>query len=161
MARQILIPLKEHDRPEEILPYLEEIAQPGTEVVFLVRCKQGGFGWLSHQSTIMQTEIRTLTAVRTLAIRDFWQRQIQLTKQRTLPAREALKRKGVAVGVQCYMGSLGKAIANCSGVGSKLVLVSMESQTSIGKFLALFRFLRGCLQTASTPFVLILCPRQP
>lgn len=35
MAKQILVPLKEHDRIEEIIPYIEEVARPGMRVVFL------------------------------------------------------------------------------------------------------------------------------
>jgi hypothetical protein len=34
MAEQILVTLKRHDRIEEIIPYLEKVAQPGTTVVF-------------------------------------------------------------------------------------------------------------------------------
>jgi hypothetical protein len=35
MAAQILVPLKEDDRVEEIIPYIQQVTQPGMEVVFL------------------------------------------------------------------------------------------------------------------------------
>lgn len=36
MNRLILIPVRGSDRVEEILPYLDDIAQPGTKITFLV-----------------------------------------------------------------------------------------------------------------------------
>ena len=35
MATQILVPLERDDRVEEIIPYIEQVTQPGMEVVFL------------------------------------------------------------------------------------------------------------------------------
>ena len=37
MAGQILIPLRQNDRIEEIIPYIEEIAKQGMRIVFLIR----------------------------------------------------------------------------------------------------------------------------
>ena len=45
MATKILVPLKKHDRLEEIVPYIEELAEPGVSVVFLVRHPVSGFKW--------------------------------------------------------------------------------------------------------------------
>ena len=36
MDRLILIPLRGRDRVEDILPYLDDIAQPGAKITFLV-----------------------------------------------------------------------------------------------------------------------------
>jgi len=43
MSKKILVPLKKHDRIEEIVPYLEEVTQPGTNVVFLIHYPVNGF----------------------------------------------------------------------------------------------------------------------
>ena len=37
MAKQILVPLTKGDRVEEIISYVEKVAQPGMKVVFLLR----------------------------------------------------------------------------------------------------------------------------
>jgi len=37
MAENILVTLKRGDRVGEIVPYIEEVAKPGTKVVFLMR----------------------------------------------------------------------------------------------------------------------------
>ena len=46
MAAKILVPLKKHDRVEEIVPYIEKVAEPGASVVFLVHHPVNGFKWL-------------------------------------------------------------------------------------------------------------------
>jgi hypothetical protein len=43
MAEKILVPLKRHDRVEEMIPYIEKVTQPGTSVVFLVHHPASGF----------------------------------------------------------------------------------------------------------------------
>ena len=159
MKKQILIALKKHDRLEEMLPYLEEIAQPGTEVIFLVRCRQDGSGWFNRQLTVMQTEITTAAAVTKLAMRDFGERQLRLVEERILLACEPLKSRGVAVVVECYTGSLKKAIARRGGMGSRLVVLPIQSGRLVLKLLARFTFALGCFQTVPTPFVLVLRPR--
>jgi hypothetical protein len=36
MPSQILVPLKRSDRVEQFLPYIDQVAQPGIQIVFLV-----------------------------------------------------------------------------------------------------------------------------
>ena len=43
---KILVPLKRHDQIEEIMPYIEKVAEPGAGVVFLVHHPVSGFKWL-------------------------------------------------------------------------------------------------------------------
>jgi len=44
MNKKILVPLGRHDRSEEIIPYIENVARPGMKVVFLVRYLVDGVG---------------------------------------------------------------------------------------------------------------------
>lgn len=53
MATQILVPLTRHDRIEEIIPYVDDIAQPGIKVVFFVR-------WGVHDFHALTTHLLTL-----------------------------------------------------------------------------------------------------
>jgi hypothetical protein len=36
MSKKILVPLRQNDRTEEMVPYVEKVARPGMKVVFLV-----------------------------------------------------------------------------------------------------------------------------
>jgi hypothetical protein len=46
MAREILLLLNRNDRVEDVIPSLEELAQPGTKVVFLIPYPVNDFGKL-------------------------------------------------------------------------------------------------------------------
>jgi 23S rRNA C2498 (ribose-2'-O)-methylase RlmM len=62
MAAQILVPLKKHDRIEEIVPYIEKVTEPGASVVFLVHHPVNGFKWLQAYCRIAQCGLeKTLT----------------------------------------------------------------------------------------------------
>ena len=52
MAIKILVPLRKHDRLDEIVPYIEEVAEPGASVVFLIRHPVSGFKWLQAYAAI-------------------------------------------------------------------------------------------------------------
>ena len=51
---KILVPLKKHDRIEEIVPFIEKVAEPGAGVVFLVHHPVSGFKWLQAYCGIAQ-----------------------------------------------------------------------------------------------------------
>ena len=37
MNKKILVPLGQYERSEDMIPYVEKVARPGMEVIFLVR----------------------------------------------------------------------------------------------------------------------------
>src|SRR5262245_48174716 len=43
MNKKILVPLRQYDQGEEMIPYIENVARPGMQVVFLVRYPVDGF----------------------------------------------------------------------------------------------------------------------
>ena len=45
MNKKILVPLGQNDRTDEMIPYVEKMARPGMNVVFLVRYPVDGFIW--------------------------------------------------------------------------------------------------------------------
>ena len=49
MNKKILVPLAQSDRAEEMIPYVEKVARPGMEVVFLVRYPIDGFIWAKEE----------------------------------------------------------------------------------------------------------------
>jgi len=55
MTRQLLVPLKNGDRIKDIFPYVRDVAQPETTVVFLVHLGINSFQEPSAQLLIMNT----------------------------------------------------------------------------------------------------------
>ena len=46
MTEELLVPLKKHDRIDDLIPYIEKVIQPGVTVVFLVHHPVNGLKWL-------------------------------------------------------------------------------------------------------------------
>jgi hypothetical protein len=112
MATKILVPLKKHDRLEEIVPYIEEVAEPGASVVFLIRHPVSGFKWLQAYAAISQCGIETALAIRRMAESYSRRMRMQLARQKVFSACEALHRLGVTVTVDIYAGSLSKTLSS-------------------------------------------------
>jgi hypothetical protein len=49
MNKKILIPLRQHDLSEEMIPCIEKVARAGMSVVFLVRYPVDGFVWAKEE----------------------------------------------------------------------------------------------------------------
>ena len=112
MAIKILVPLRKHDRLDEIVPYIEEVAEPGASVVFLIRHPVSGFKWLQAYAAISQCGIETALAIRRMAESYSSRTRMQLADQKVFFACEALHRLSVTVTVDTYAGSLSKALSN-------------------------------------------------
>ncbi len=66
-AEKILVPLKRHDRVEEVIPYIEKVTQPGMSVVFLIHHPVNSFKWLQAYCGIMQCGLEKTMAIRRMA----------------------------------------------------------------------------------------------
>ena len=112
MATKILVPLRKHDRLKEIVPYIEEVAEPGASVVFLIRHPVSGFKWLQAYAAISQCGSETALAIRRMAESYSRRMRTQLARQKVFSACEALHRLGVTVTVDIYAGSLSKTLSS-------------------------------------------------
>ncbi len=111
MAGKILVTLKRHDRIEEIIPYVEKVAQPGMRVVFLIRSQVDGLEYLLDYVATMQTGLqKTLAAMKMAKRYSLLEAERQLVKQKVFPPREALHKRGVEVAVDVCTGHLKKVV---------------------------------------------------
>ncbi len=109
MARQILVPLKRSDRLESLLPSIEEIAQPGMEVVLLLQSNVSPLKDFSEQLLAIHAGIRPDLLAGRHREQDTLEEQ-RLAEQRLLPLCERLKTRGVYVSVNLYAGSLRRVV---------------------------------------------------
>ena len=105
MNKKILVPLRQYDPSEEMIPYIENVARPGMEVVFLVRYPVDGFIWGKEQYGM-----RAALEAKKLVNYCSWEENLANAKMRIAPACEALCAKGIEAGVDVYAGSLKKAV---------------------------------------------------
>lgn len=120
---KILVPLKKYDRIEEILPYIEQLANPGGTVVFLVHHPVSGFKWLQAYCGIAQCGL-----VKTLAIRRMMESysvktRMQLAQRRVFQTCEVLYGMSLNITVDVYTGSLRRALKSYANNGDAQLLI--------------------------------------
>jgi hypothetical protein len=110
MAGQILVPLRGSDRIEQFLPYIEQVAQPGLKVVFLVHCGLSSFKELTDQLLAIHTGIRPDLLPGQSSEKGVAEYTRRSAQQRVLSACEVLRNRGVTVDVNVYAGRLRRVV---------------------------------------------------
>jgi hypothetical protein len=123
MAAKILVPLKRNDRVEEILPYIEKVAEPGASVVFLVHHPVSGFKWLQAYCGIAQCGLEKTPAVRRMMESYSLKTRTQLARRRVFQTCEALYDLRLNIAVDVYTGSLRKTLKSYADDGDAQLLV--------------------------------------
>ncbi len=112
MSKKILVPLGRNDRTEEMIPYIEKVARPGMNVVFLVRYPVDGFIWTKEEDG-MSAALQARELVNYYS----WENSLENAKGKLSPVCEALRAKGVEATVDVYAGSLKKAVRSHTASG--------------------------------------------
>ena len=114
---KILVGLGQHDQVEEVLPYLERVAEPTMKVVCLVRYPVEARNYLrDHWVTTDWTRAARLAGRRLMA-RYSWDAQKRLAEEKIVPVFQAMHKKAVNVEVDLYTGLLRTAVLDRSADG--------------------------------------------
>jgi hypothetical protein len=105
MNKKILVPLARNDRTEDMIPFIEKVARPGMNVVFLVRYPVDGFIWAKEEYGM-----RAAIQARELVNYYSWENNLENAKRNLSRVCEALHIPGVEATVDVYAGSLKKAL---------------------------------------------------
>ena len=105
MNKKMLVPLARNDRTEEMIPYIEKVARPGMNVVFLVRYPVDGFIWAKEEYGM-----KAALQARELVNYYSWENNLENAKRKLSRVCEALRTLGVEATVDVYAGSLKKAV---------------------------------------------------
>jgi hypothetical protein len=109
MSRQVLVPLKGRDRIEEFLPYVEDLALPGTKIVFLIHFGTSHYKELAGQLLAFQTGAPANSSLDRTAPQNLADRESTVERQFRI-AGEELRSRGVKIEVKFYTGSLRKMV---------------------------------------------------
>lgn len=125
MAKTILVPIKRNDKVEEFLPYIEKVARPGSQVIFLTSYPVGQWQtWLRDHRVTTESLEKARLAGRQIMERYCWDTQRILAEQQLSPCRESLQRQGVETSVNLYTGSLRKLLREYEGNGDVFLLLT-------------------------------------
>jgi hypothetical protein len=107
MAKRILVPLKRDDRIDEMILFINQVAQPDTNVVFLIHHRVNGFKWLQAYSGLMEGVDNALVLWRMVESYSVETRR-RLAQQGVFHKCAALQKLGVKISVDVYSGGLRK-----------------------------------------------------
>lgn len=105
MPERILVLLRNHDCIADILPYLQFVARPGIEIIFLIQSDENRYPWwLEHAGTVASPVERTLSiaSLETILAR---RQRVLLAQERVRIAQKFLQGKEVEVRFEFYAGS--------------------------------------------------------
>lgn len=127
MQHQILVPVKRRNQIKHVIPYLDEIAEPGMKVVFLVWSSACIWPWMNGHLTAMHTG--NLAALQNWEV--VWrydvERQQRLAEQIVARSAEGLRRRGVEMEVQIYSGGLRTILEHSTRAGNvRLVIIPVR-----------------------------------
>lgn len=105
MNKEILVPLGQYDRSEEMIPHIENVGRRGMKVVFLMRYPVDGF-IRGKEEYGMKATLEAKKLVNYYS----WEGNLEKAKKQVAPACEALRAKGIEVAVDVYAGSPKKAM---------------------------------------------------
>jgi len=106
MNKKILVPLGQNDRVEALIPYVEQVARSGMNVVFLMRYPVGGFVGLEEEFGM-----KAALEAKKLALHYYsWEENLHRAANRVSHASEVLGNKGIEVKIEIYTGSLKQAL---------------------------------------------------
>jgi hypothetical protein len=110
MPGQIIVPLRGSDRIEQFLPYIEQVAQPGMKVVFLVHVGVSRFKELTDQLLAIHTGIQPAFLPGQSSAEAVVEDTRRSARQGVLSASEVLRNRGVTVDVNVYAGRLRRVV---------------------------------------------------
>ena len=110
VTEQILVPLRRHDRVEEFLPYVEDIAKPGMTLVFLVYLGRSGFKELTDQLLAVHTGIQPELLPATIAEGEVLENRRRSAEAQISAACRALRNRSAKIEVNVYAGRLQRII---------------------------------------------------
>jgi hypothetical protein len=160
MPVQILVPLKPHDRVEELLPYFELLAPNGSSVIFLIPADASLFPWWLEALSLPANNGDRGTAIGTLSAHASLQGQLQLARARVAGLGRALKAKGLVVQIECYGGRLQSALNRLGESDSQTIVLRRKSSTVFDSWLRSCSFLRRRIARNEAAAMMLSLPRQ-
>ena len=155
MNKKILVPLGQYERSEDMIPYVEKVARPGMEVIFLVRYPVDGIRWQKEEYGM-----RAALEAKELVGYYSWEGNVETANARVAPACEALRAKGIEAAVDVYAGSLKKAVRSHTSNGDVHLIVTRAAMDNwIGRLFDSTMSIFRALKRPSFSSVMLINPR--
>jgi hypothetical protein len=154
MASQILVALKSEDRLSQMIPYIEEIAQPGTKVVFLVGYNPQAASKPPRYDSLAFNGLEDVRFADELEkpespngnISGSMEQLSLSAEHKVFLALERLHKRGIETAVDVYLGSLKRVVKNYMRKGNVHFIMKRASKGS-----AIRQFVRRAFGSFNRP----------
>ena len=123
MASRILVPLRNDNQVEDILSCIEFISRPGTEVVFLLRLREGWFPWWLEHTVTFHTGLEVSSNLQRAEAAMARQEQLAAADEKLASVRKRLALVNVSFVLEVYSGSLKSVVRRYSGDPSTTIIL--------------------------------------
>jgi hypothetical protein len=134
MARKILVALRSEDRLSQMIPYIEKIAQPGMQVVLLVRfspqaaasaSRRNSFELSCLENSRLSEEelVKPSFTGENINSTQSMEKQRLVVEHKVFLALEALLKRGIEITSDIYTGSLRRAVRSYTRKGDVHLIV--------------------------------------
>jgi hypothetical protein len=155
MNRQVLVPLKKGDRIEEILPYVEDVAQSGTKVIFLVHLGTNRFKELAGQLLAIQSGLPVNFNTENVASENRAP-GLSIREKTIRRVTQELHYRGVTIEVKFYSGSLARLVRECMGTEPiQFVMLRSAQSRVLGWLHAIAHVLKIAKPSLKIPVLLL------
>jgi hypothetical protein len=104
MGNYILVPFNSGDQIKNIIPRIEEVAQTGMTVIFLIPYQANGF--FENRRIRAERSINGMRTDRKALMQYSYEKQTRLADEKTSIATEVLHQRGIEVITYVYIGPL-------------------------------------------------------
>jgi hypothetical protein len=150
MKRHVLVVLRDGDDLEDVLPYVEEIAEPGLSITFLVE----------HHSRALEDVVKQLLTSGDEQLspnRSDSESQPVVTyhhQQRVTASRQKLRKQRVDIVVKVYTGNLKRILREFMEKQCVQTIVMRQRKNQVFLFLRKFGITAGLISVSAIPLLL-------
>jgi len=147
MAPQILVALKSEDRLSQMIPYIDEIAQAGMKVIFLIGFRPQAASKAPRYNSLALRHLedarfagdleKPMSAGENISGTQSMEEQKLSAEHKVFLTLEALHKRGVEIAVDVYAGSLKRVVKNYTRKGNVHFIMKR-----VGKVPAMMQFVR-------------------
>lgn len=147
--------MKQNDRAEKFIPYIEKVARAGMKVVFMVPYPVDGLTWPTEEFGR-----KAITEGKRLASYYTWDTNLRKAKDRISAALKVLSANGIDVAVDLYAGNMRSAVEDYTAKGGvHLILARSRMDNWIGRLLTSTMSAFRSLKRSSISPVMLINPR--
>lgn len=157
MDETILVPLKNRQQIDQVLPVLDTIAKPGLRIVFLIRQYQGNPHWIAGYWGFVRTGMETVFSAYMNGEEDRGWLEERLAQEKLARWQQELRAKGVKVEITICRDRTRSVIKSAKRDGRvKLIMTPIMTASPLRRLVGRLTHAQGLFGIGGRPSAVML-----